>query len=550
MYVDESKSHQHGKTYTRALIRESYRKDGKVKHRTIANISKCSPEEIEAIKLALKHKENIAKFIVEPVEIHVKQGLSVGAIFVLYKVAQEMGIVKALGNTKEARLSLWMALARLIYPGLSRLGTVRLAQRHAAVDVLCLDKFNEDDLYKALDWIDANQQKIEKRMFQNRNPSKKPELFLYDVSSSYLEGTENELADFGYNRDKKKGKMQIVFGLLTDENGWPISIEVFCGNTQDPATFKSQIKKLAHRYGCERITMVGDRGMIKSGQIKDISEHEFYYITAITKPQINTLMKQGAIQMELFNEQLCEIEYEKIRYILKRNPVRAKELENTRKSKTKKIEELVKDRNQYLDEHPKADVTVAVSTVNSLIAKLKLSDFLSVQVAERTLSLECDVTTLEEATRLDWCYVIKSNVPKNIAEKETIHQRYKDLAFVEDAFRDMKTNHLEIRPVNVRKAPRTRGHVFIVMLSYFISKHLREKWADIDITVEEGIQELSTICSTETCVGTVTYNRIPEPRKLGSQLIKALDITLPHAIPCQGIKVATRKKLNVKRKKC
>ena len=213
MYVDESKSHQHGKTYTRALIRESYRKDGKVKHRTIANISKCSPEEIEAIKLALKHKENIAKFIVEPVEIHVKQGLSVGAIFVLYKVAQEMGIVKALGNTKEARLSLWMALARLIYPGLSRLGTVRLAQRHAAVDVLCLDKFNEDDLYKALDWIDANQQKIEKRMFQNRNPSKKPELFLYDVSSSYLEGTENELADFGYNRDKKKGKMQIVFGL-------------------------------------------------------------------------------------------------------------------------------------------------------------------------------------------------------------------------------------------------------------------------------------------------------------------------------------------------
>ena len=550
MYVDESKSHQHGKTYTRALIRESYRKDGKVKHRTIANISKCSPEEIEAIKLALKHKENIAKFIVEPVEIHVKQGLSVGAIFVLYKVAQEMGIVKALGNTKEARLSLWMALARLIYPGLSRLGTVRLAQRHAAVDVLCLDKFNEDDLYKALDWIDANQQKIEKRMFQNRNPSKKPELFLYDVSSSYLEGTENELADFGYNRDKKKGKMQIVFGLLTDENGWPISIEVFCGNTQDPATFKSQIEKLAHRFGCEHITMVGDRGMIKSGQIKDISEHEFYYITAITKPQINTLMKQGAIQMELFNEQLCEIEYEKIRYILKRNPVRAKELENTRKSKTKKIEELVKDRNQYLDEHPKADVTVAVSTVNSLIAKLKLSDFLSVQVAERTLSLECDVTTLEEATRLDGCYVIKSNVPKNIAEKETIHQRYKDLAFVEDAFRDMKTNHLEIRPVNVRKAPRTRGHVFIVMLSYFISKHLREKWADIDITVEEGIQELSTICSTETCVGTVTYNRIPEPRKLGSQLIKALDITLPHAIPCQGIKVATRKKLNVKRKKC
>lgn len=550
MYVDKSKSRQHGKTYTRALIRESYREDGKVKHRTIANISECSPEEIDAIKLALKHKGDLAKFIVKPDEIQVKQGLSVGAVFVLHRIAQDLGIVKALGNTEEARLSLWMVLARLISPGLSRLGTVRLAQRHAAVDILGLDKFNEDDLYKALDWIDANQQKIEKRMFRNRNPSKKPELFLYDVSSSYLEGTKNELAEFGYNRDKKKGKMQIVFGLLTDEDGWPISIEVFRGNTQDPATFKSQIEKLAHRFGCERITMVGDRGMIKSGQIEDITDSKFYYITAITKPQINTLMKQGAIQMELFNEELCEIEYEKIRYILKRNPVRAKELENTRKSKTKNIEELVKDRNQYLDEHPKADVTVAVSKVKSLIVKLKLSEYISVQAAERTLTLECDDNALEEAARLDGCYVIKSNVPKDIAGKEIIHQRYKDLAFVENAFRDIKTNFLEIRPVNVRKASRTRGHVFTLMLSYFISKHLREKWADIDITVKEGIQELSTICSTETHVGIVTYNRIPEPRKLGSQLIKTLDITLPHAIPCRGIKVATRKKLNAKRKKC
>ena len=195
MYIDKSKSRQHGKTYTRALIRESYREDGKVKHRTISNISKCSPEEVDAISLALKHKGNLAKFIVEPDEIQVKQGLSVGAVFVLYRIAQEMGIVKALGNTEEARLSLWMVLARLIYPGLSRLGTVRLAQRHAAVDVLGLDEFNEDDLYKALDWIDANQQKIEKRMFRNRNSSKKPELFLYDVSSSYLEGTKNELAE-------------------------------------------------------------------------------------------------------------------------------------------------------------------------------------------------------------------------------------------------------------------------------------------------------------------------------------------------------------------
>jgi len=289
MFVDIAKSHQNGKTYTRALIRDSYRENGKVKHRTIANISKCTLEEINAIRLALKYKGKLADFILEQNEIQMEQGLSVGAVFVLHKIAQELGIVKALGSTEEAKLSLWMILTRLIEPG-SRLGNVRLAQRHAAVDVLGLDAFNEDNLYGALDWIGTKQPVIEKRLFQNRYSGEKPKLFLYDVTSSYLEGMKNELADWGYNRDKKKGKMQIVIGLLTDEKGWPISTEVFRGNTQDPKTVLNQVKKLAGRFGCEHITMVGDRGMIKTVQIKDLSGEEFYYITAITKPQIETLI--------------------------------------------------------------------------------------------------------------------------------------------------------------------------------------------------------------------------------------------------------------------
>ena len=547
MYVDISKSTQNGKTYTRALIRNSYRENGKVKHETIANISKCTSEEINAIRFALRYKDKLADFIVDEDDIYCEQGLSVGAVFVLHKIAQELGIVKALGCTEEAKLSLWMILARLISPG-SRLGNVRLAQQHAAVDVIGLDAFNEDDLYRALDWIGTKQPKIEQRLFQNRHSDNKPKLYLYDVTSSYLEGMKNELANWGYNRDKKKGKMQIVIGLLTDEEGWPISIEVFEGNSQDPKTFLNQVKKMADRFGCEHVTMVGDRGMIKSAQIKSLSEKDFFYITAITKPQIQTLLNRGMIQMELFSEDLFEIEFENIRYVLRRNPVRVKELEETRRSKIEKVELFVEEKNCYLAEHPRAVESVAVRKVEELIRKLKISGFLSVSVRDRILTQVCDDDARAEASRLDGCYVIKTNVPEIVADATTVHQRYKDLAQVENAFRTVKTT-LEIRPLYLRNELRTRGHVFAVMLSFMIEKYLREKWRDLNVTVKEGIGELSSINSIKVHVEAVIYNQIPNPRILGTQLLEALNITLPKAIGCRDVKVATRKKLNIKRKK-
>ena len=230
MYIDVSKSIQNGKTYYRYLLRESYRENGKVKQRTVGNISHCSQEEIEALRFALKHKKNITDILKKGKEIHSYQGLSIGAVSSLYRMAQDLGIVKALGNSEEAKRSLWMILARLIEPG-SRLANVRLAQRHAAIDTIGMANFNEDDLYNAMDWIEKNQTSIEKRLFKNRYGEKKPSLYLYDVTSSYLEGEKNEYADFGYNRDKKRGKKQIVIGLLTDEDGWPISIEVFNDNS-------------------------------------------------------------------------------------------------------------------------------------------------------------------------------------------------------------------------------------------------------------------------------------------------------------------------------
>ena len=548
MHVEEGITRIGGREYRRVLIRDSYRDGNKVKHRTIANISKCSPAEIQAIKLALKYKENLTDYLIDRKDIDTEQGLSVGAVYSLNKAAQDLDIVKALGNTEESKRALWMVLARLIEPG-SRMANVRLAQTHAAVDILGMDKFNEDNLYDAMDWLESKQRIIEKRLFNSRYEGKKPVLYLYDVTSSYLEGMKNEYADFGYNRDRKKGKMQIVIGLLTDDDGWPISIEVFHGNTNDVKTFTSQIRKLADEFGCESVTMVGDRGMIKTEQIADLDNEKFYYITATTKPQMETLLKQGVIQMELFTEKLCEILHENTRYILRRNPVRAKEIQDSRNRKIEKIRSIVDDRNRYLSEHPKAEISTATAVVNERIEKLKVSGFTVVEAKERILTVRIDEEVLKEETHLDGCYVIRSNLPVDQGSMDTIHQRYKDLANVEWAFRTMKSDTIELRPIHVRKKPRTRAHVFIAMLSYIIEKHLREKWIDLNVTVEEGIHELSSINCITVQVGAVKYNSIPKTRELGSELIRALGVTLPNAIPNRGITVATRKKLNDKRKK-
>ena len=290
--------------------------------------------------------------------------------------------------------------------------------------------------------------------------------------------------------------------------------------------------------------------MIKSEQIADLDNEKFYYITATTKPQMESLLKQGVIQTELFTEKLCEITHEKISYILRRNPVRAKEIQDSRNRKIEKIRNIADDRNKYLSEHPKADVSTAIAFVNERIEKLKVSGFTVIETKDRLLTEKIDEKLLKEESYLDGCYVIRSNLPVDQANMETVHKRYKDLSNVEWAFRTMKSDTIELRPIRVRKKPRTRAHVFIAMLSYIIEKHLRERWIDLNITVEEGIHELSSsINCTTVQVGAVKYNSIPKPRKLGSDLMSALGVTLPNAIPNRGITVATRKKLNVKRKK-
>ena len=270
MYIDTSHITRGGKTYTRHLLRESYRAHGKVLHRTIANLSHCSTAEIEAMRLALRHKEDLEHLGTIQDAITLQQGMSFGAVWTVSHVARRLGIAQALGTTRDGKLALWHVIARVIDQG-SRLSAVRLAMAHAACDVLGLGPFDEDTLYENLDWLAGAQASIEDRLFAQRTQTKPVNLFLSDVTRSYLEGTHNALAAFGYNRDGKKGRLQIVIGLLCAEDGHPVSIAVFPGNTQEPRTFAAQLAKVKTRFGVTEITFVGDRGMIKGQQVEDLT---------------------------------------------------------------------------------------------------------------------------------------------------------------------------------------------------------------------------------------------------------------------------------------
>ena len=552
MHIQRVKSKQGKKTYEQILLRESYREPGAkrsaVKKRTLLNLTKYSSQIVEAIELALKHQGDLSA-LTSMSDITIEQGPAIGAIFTLLEVARRLGIEKALGTNQDGKLALFQVIARAHSQG-SRLSAVRLAKTTAAADVMGFQQgFSEDNLYENLTWLCENQEAIEKRLFALRRGQSKPELFLYDVTSSYLEGDCNELADWGYNRDKKKGKKQIVIGLLCDEQGEPVAVQVFAGNTADPQTFGAQVTKVAERFGCRRVTLVGDRGMIKSAQIEDLQSVGFHYITAITKAQIRSLIKEGVFQLELFDRHLCEIQDGAVRYVLRRNPLRAKEMETSRASKLASVQILADTQNHYLAEHPRADDFTAWKKVIEKSTQLGLGAFVKVTASERHINVEVDTEYMDYIAELDGCYVIKTDLPAQVADKELIHARYKDLAMVETAFRTCKTNHLEVRPVFVRTKENTRGHVLVVMLSYLIIRALKRAWKDIDLTVEEGIKELDRICAMQLSVkGGESCLRIPEPSAAAKELLDALDVKLPLMLPKSMANVDTKKKLTSRRK--
>lgn len=538
-----------GRVYQTVLLRESYRDGDKVKKRTVANLSNCSESEVAAIELALKHKDDLTA-LKSMDEVQLKEDRPVGAISAIYQVAQRLGIEKALGTDFNGKLALWQVLARVLDQG-SRLSAVRLAKTIPCELLGFTRGFDENDLYENLSWLSLQQDSIEKKLFQERckKTTQAPTLFLYDVTSSYLEGQDNALADYGYNRDGKRGKKQIVMGLLCDSEGNPVSTELFKGNTQDLKTFGPQITKAMERFGCTEVTFVGDRGMIKAKQIEELHHAHFHYITAITKPQVEALVNKNVIQMELFEDTVCEAFDEGVRYIYRRNSYRVKEMAAMRQSKQETVLRLIAAKNAYLAERPKARLETALRAVNKKIQSLKVSKWLSVQGEGRELKLVEDREALAEESKFDGCYVIKTDLAEEQASKEVVHDRYKDLTLVERAFRTCKTSHLELRPVYVRTEANTRGHALVVMLAYMIIRELQRSWREVDLTVEECINQLQTLSAMVVSVaGGGQCYKIPEPRDQSKKLLELLGVRLPTAMPFKTIKVDTKKKLQKERK--
>lgn len=552
MYIEyiKTKTSTGKLSHTAILLRHSFRENGKIKKKTIANLTHVKPETLEAYRLIIKHQKDPSVLLSQG-DIQVTQGNSIGASFVVSEIAKRLHIATVLGNTKEGKLALFQILSRIIAQG-SRLSSIRLAASHNMTDVLGIDfSFNEDHLYTNLAYLAAGQKKFEQELFQKSSKKDMSDLFLYDVTSSYFEGEQNELAAYGYNRDRKHGKKQVVMGLLCTKEGEPIGVDLFPGNTTDIQTFTTQSEKVKKDFGCSRVTFVTDRGIIKGNQMKNLKDDKCFYITAITKPQIEKLLKDNILQLSLFDETIKEIEYAGNRLIFRRNPERAHEIRLTRENKYQHIVSLCIKKNQYLAEHKKAKLVHAEQELQERITKLKLNRWVNIKKDEvkRVLELVRDEDKLQEETSLDGCYCMKTNLLEKDIDKQTIHDRYKDLGMVEWAFRTEKTGLLELRPWYVITEESSRGHAFVTMLAYKIIQYLKEAWKSENLTVEEGLRKLATITTVSLTVkGVLVGNRIAKPDALSKRLLSLAEVTLPETIPHLGAIVASRKKLQKERK--
>jgi len=556
MFITEVVSKgKHGQSYTSILLRESYRVGAAVKSKTLAVLTHLPAHVLAAVRRAITQPADSLTEVAQSStgSLRLRTAESFGGVWTVHQIAQQLGISQALGVTWQAELSYWQVLARVLRPGTSLLAMVRWATSCAAAAILGWRRaFTEDDLYANGAWLEGRHAVIERRLWEQRQDPPKDQLFLYDVTSSYLEGQYNALAAWGYNRDGKKGKRQVVVGLLTDSQGEPVSIQVYRGNTTDPKTFGQQIQTVKAELGCQGVTLVGDRGMIKREQKAAAQKADLHFITSLTKPQIRKLLAQKTLQLELFEEHVSEvIADDDHRYILRRNPVRAQELARDREQKHQAVEAAVRKANTYLAEHPRAQVRTQQRKLAALIEKLQIADWLKLSFRQRRLRVKVQTAARQEAAQLDGCYVVQTDLKPAQAGAQLIHDRYTDLKFVERDFRTLKTGHLEWRPWFVLLEENTQAHALTGMLALKVRRALERAWWKLEVTVEEGLRELDQLCVMELVhpqSGAVVARQVPEPNARQQQLLEALGLTLPSTVPEAKVVVGTRKKIEQERK--
>jgi len=462
------------------LLRQSFREGGRVRKRILANLSDWPTTLVEGLRTLLKG--GIA--VVEE-GIGIRRALPHGHAAAVLGMIRAIGLDRLLGRPSDKRLAaLAIALiaSRLVSPA-SKLATARdLAADTAGSSLgrlLGLGAVDEVELYRALDWLGARQAAIESALA--RRHLRDGALVLYDVSSSWLEGRCCELARFGYSRDGKKGKLQIVYGLLCAADGCPVAVEVFAGNTADPTTLSAQIAKLKERFGLSRVVLVGDRGMITSARIRDeLKPAGLDWITALRAPQIRALLDAGAFQLSLFDERdLAEItapEFPGERLVVCKNPLLAEERARKREDLLRATEAaLTKLADQIACGTGRTGRDKIGRAVGRIENRYKLAKLFDIAVGEDGFTFGRNPARIADEARLDGFYVIRTSVEDKVLAADNVVGAYKGLARVERAFRSLKTVDLHIRPIHHWLAPRVRAHVFLCLLACHVEWHMRER---------------------------------------------------------------------------
>jgi hypothetical protein len=485
-----------------------------VVHETLANLSKLPPDLIELIDRHCKHQAPPPENPGLPAggaeassAIHL--GPCYGVLAALDGLARELGLVQAVGEeSRTQRLALFLIYARLAHRG-SRLSAVRWSEDHAVKEILQVGGFDEDDLYAALEDLEARQQSIEVALAPKAAAQKTQAFYLYDVTSVYFEGLENELADYGYNREGKPGKKQLVAGLLTDGAGEPMSIQLYRGNTGDPPTFLDAVQKLKVRFGAEEVALVGDRGMIKRLGKAALGEAKFCYVTALTDPQIRALLAKKRLQLELFEDQPAEVEWAGKRYVLRCNPQTQARERARRADQWARVQAKITARNQQVEQKPRSKPESSLRQAQGLLAKYRLAGWVKVELAGRKVVWAEDTAARAKQAQLDGCYVIESNLPKEVADTQQVHDRYLDLTQVERDFRTLKTGLLELRPIFLRKEERTRGHALVCLLALKLAREMDRRLAPLGLTVEDGLERLKAVRLVRLGDGAIELWRLP-----------------------------------------
>ena len=473
------------------LLRQGWRENNKTRKRTLANLSHWPQQKIDTFRRLLRDEP-----LVSPQDLlSTHQTLPHGHVQAVLLALRKLGLDSMISAKPcpERDLVLAMIVQRLLDPG-SKLATTRLWQSTTLAEELGVGEANEDDLYQAMDWLWERQERIEKKLAARHLPQ--GSLVLYDVSSSYYEGRTCPLAQYGHDRDGKKGLPIIVYGLMTDSEGRPMAVDVYRGNTGDPTTVVDQVKKLRERFHLARVVLVGDRGMLTQPQIEKIKAHPgMGWITALTTVAIRGLLAEGSLQLSLLDEKnLVEMQspaYPGERLMVCYNPLLAEErkrkredlLVATEKALTRIAKEVGRRKKKLLP------ATAIALKVGKVLGRYKMSKHFAHTIEEGKLSWSRRGESIEQEAKLDGIYVIRTSEAAEQFAAADVVRGYKSLAQVERAFRSLKGLDLLIRPIHHRSQERVPTHIFLCMLAYYVEWHLRRVWAPLLFADEDLPQQ-------------------------------------------------------------